>query len=97
LNTRTYLAIFLIATSIAIGTTASIANPAFAKKDSAHDGLEKADNNIHENAPQNDVTIHEGLCQGGHSTDALDDLNGGQNGCDFPAITDPGNSDGHHK
>jgi hypothetical protein len=71
----------------------------FTKQLNRH-GLEKADNNIHENAPQNDVTIHEGLCQGGHSTDALDDLNPtpGENGCENEnIISDPGNSDGHHK
>jgi hypothetical protein len=94
LNTKTYLAIFLIAASISV-TTTSMATTAFAEKDSAHDGLEKADSNIHENAPQNDVTIHEGMCQGGHSTDTLDTL-GGCDGADSP-ITDPGNSDGHHK
>jgi hypothetical protein len=95
LNSRTILAISLIALSIAIGTTTSITNPAFAAKDSAHDGLEKADQNIHENAPQNDVTIHEGMCQGGHSTDTLDTL-GGCDGAGSP-ITDPGESDDHRQ
>lgn len=50
--------------------------PALAEKSSGSNGLEKVDDNIHENAPDNDVTFHEGLCQGGHSTEALDNLGG---------------------
>jgi hypothetical protein len=86
MKTHRYLAIFLIATSIAIGTV-SIATPALAEKGSGSNGLEKADDNVHENAPDNDVTFHEGLCEGGHSTEALDDLGG----CNI--LSDPGESD----
>ncbi|HYZ58120.1 MAG TPA: hypothetical protein VE544_00580 [Nitrososphaeraceae archaeon] len=37
---------------------------------------------------EQDVRFHEGTCQGGHSTDVLDEEFGG---CD--ALGDPGNSD----
>jgi hypothetical protein len=101
LNTRTYLAIFLIATSIALGTTTSIATPVSADKNSGRDnGLDKeADENVHNNVPGGlggdiDKKFHEGLCQADISTDALDEATNGA-GCD--ALTDPGNSDGHHK
>jgi hypothetical protein len=100
LNTRTYLTIFLIATSIAIGTV-SIATPVSADKNSGRDnGLDKeADENVHNNVPGGlggdiDKKFHEGLCQADISTDALDEATHGA-GCD--ALTDPGNSDGHHK
>ena len=83
-----------IVSGLVIGTASIIslvvAQP---KKDNAQDGLNKADDNVHENAPQNDVTFHEGLCQGGHSTDVLDQITDGE-GCNAnPPITDPGNSD----
>jgi hypothetical protein len=97
LNRKTYLAIFLIATSIAIGATTSLATQASAEKPDIT-GLEKADRNIHENTgstPENpsdqDIRFHEGTCQGGHTTEALEGLGG----CDV--LSDPGNSDGHHK
>jgi hypothetical protein len=97
LNTRTYLAIFLIATSIAIGTV-SIATPVSADKNSGRDnGLDKkADDNVHDNVPGGlggdiDKKFHEGLCQGGLSTDDLDEIGG------CGVLSDPGNSDGHHK
>jgi hypothetical protein len=94
LNTRTYLAIFLIATSIAIGTTTSLAIPAFADKDNADKGLEEADENIHENTgppvpSDQDIRFHEGTCKGGHTTDALEGLGG----CD--ELSEPGESENH--
>jgi hypothetical protein len=94
LNTKTYLAIFLIATSMAVATT-SLATTASADKSSGSNGLDKADKNVHENTPggftgSQDIHFHEGTCQGGHPVDI-------PGGCDNPAITDPGNSDGHHK
>jgi hypothetical protein len=97
LNTRTYLAIFLIATSIAIGATTSIATPAFAGKSSGDNGLTKADKNIHDNtgglgSPQ-DINHHEGTCQGGHQF-TTPEVPGG---CDNAVITDPGNSDDHRQ
>ena len=94
LNARTYLAIFLIATSIAVATT-SIATQASAEKPDIT-GLEKADRNIHENTgstPDNpskqDLKFHEGTCQGGHTTEALEGLGG----CDI--LPEPGNSGDH--
>lgn len=87
------MAIFLIATSIAVVTT-SVGTPAFADK--ARKGLDKADENVHEHlgtGTEGDVRFHEGLCQGGHSTTVLDSING----CDNPIITDPGKSDDHRQ
>ena len=97
LNTRTYLAIFLIATSIGVATT-SIATPVLAAKDPdpARGGLDKADENVHDHlgtGTEGDVRFHEGLCQGGHSTTVLDSIGG----CDNPIITDPGKSDDHRQ
>jgi hypothetical protein len=69
LNTRTYFAIFLIATSIAIATV-SLA-PAFADKAPDHpgyNGLDKADSAIHEHQGANsktDQNFHKGTCSGG--------------------------------
>ena len=94
MHTRSALAIFLIATSITIGTTASIATTAFADKSSGSNGLEKADQNIHDHfggLSDKDVKWHEGICQGGHSTKALDALGG----CDI--LGDPGKSDDHRQ
>jgi hypothetical protein len=56
-------------------------------EDPASKGLEEADDNVHENAPDQDIEFHEGTCQGGHTTEALEDLGG----CDI--LSDPGNSD----
>lgn len=93
MNTRTILAIFLIATSIAIGTITSITTPALADKPDKT-GLEKADQNIHENTgppvpSDQDIRFHEGTCQGGHTTEALEGLGG----CD--ALSGPGESENH--
>jgi hypothetical protein len=76
--------------------TTSLATPAFAKKDSARGGLDKADEKVHEHlgtGTEGDVRFHEGLCEGGHSTTVLDSIGG----CDNPIITDPGKSDTHRK
>ncbi|HEY6657046.1 MAG TPA: hypothetical protein VIZ62_00825 [Nitrososphaeraceae archaeon] len=94
---RTYLALFLVATSIAIGTTTSIATTAFADKSSGSNGLEKADKLIHDHfggLSDKDVKWHEGICQGEHSTKALDEAT---NGAGCSALGDPGNSDDHRK
>jgi hypothetical protein len=88
-----YLAIFLIAASIAIGTTSSIATPALADKSSGDNGLDKADQKIHDNtgfASPQDIRHHEGTCQGGHEVHIPE-------GCDNALITDPGNSDDHRQ
>jgi hypothetical protein len=81
-------AMLAIVVGLVIGTTSMI-NPVAADKDNAREGLDRADENVHENAPENDVTYHEGQCQGGHSSTVLDSLGG----CDADIITDPGNSD----
>jgi hypothetical protein len=91
LNTRTYLAIFLIATAIAVATT-SISTQASADKPDIT-GLDKADQNIHDNtgfASPQDIRHHEGTCQGGHEVNI-------PNGCNNDLITDPGNSDDHRQ
>jgi len=94
LKTRTYLALFLIAASIATGTTNSIATPVLAGKSSGDNGLTNADENIHDNTPggfagQQDINHHEGTCQGGHQF-TNPQVPGG---CDNAVITDPGKSD----
>jgi hypothetical protein len=93
LNTQMYLAIFLIATSIAIGTTTSIATQASAEKPDKT-GLDKADEKVHETpggfAGKQDLKFHEGTCQGGHEVDIPE-------GCNNDLITDPGNSDDHRQ
>lgn len=87
MNTRTYLAIFLIASSIAVGI-ASVALPVSAE-DPARGGLDKADENVHDTPGgllgDIDKRFHEGICQGGHSTTIVDRELGG---CD--AIKEPG-------
>jgi hypothetical protein len=83
MNYLAKFAILAIVAGLVVGTT-NMKNPVAAvksDKDHAQDGLNKADDNVHENAPQNDVTFHEGLCQGGHSTDVLDEITDGE-GCD---------------
>ena len=103
-----YLAKFAMLALIAglvIGTTNMI-NPVAAVKSDMHhaqDGLNRADENIHENTDSSpppgelsdqDVAFHEGICQGDHSTDVLDEITDGE-GCD--ALGDPGNSDDHRQ
>jgi hypothetical protein len=90
---RSVIAIFVIAASIAIGTTTSMATPALADKSSGDEhGLDTADQKIHENGPgfgsQGDIRHHEGTCQGGHTVDI-------PQGCDNPLITGPGESENH--
>ena len=90
---RSAIAIFVIAASISIGTTTSIANPAFAAKSSGDEhGLDTADQKIHDNGPgfgsQGDIRHHEGTCQGGHTVDIPD-------GCNNDLITGPGDSENH--
>jgi len=98
LNTRTYLAIFLIATSIAMATLSltSVASADKGDKSHADDGLNNADVKVHEgtgstpdNPSDQDIRFHEGTCKGGHTTDVLESIGG----CD--ALSEPGNSDNH--
>jgi hypothetical protein len=88
---KTVLAIFAIAASMVTATTTMFV-PALAAKDSGSIGLEKADPKVHENTPggpvgQQDVNFHVGLCQGGHSTAALEQAFPG--GCSNPEIPSP--------
>jgi hypothetical protein len=67
-------------------TAVSTTPAASADKTSGSNGLETADVNVHENTPggpvgQQDINFHTGLCQGGHSTKALEQVTGGV-GCD---------------
>ena len=77
--------------------SSSLVMPASAGKDNAQDGLNNADEKVHENTDstpddlsEQDIRFHEGICQGGHSTDVLDEITGGE-GCG--ALGDPGKSD----
>lgn len=93
MKSQTLLAIFLMATSIAI-VIVSTADPILADKSSGQNGLDKADENVHDTpggfAGDQDIGFHEGTCQGGHPVDIPD-------GCDNDLITDPGNSDDKRK
>lgn len=91
MNAKTILAIFFIAGSIAIVSTTSMTTVAFPDKSSGENGLNKADDNIHDNTPggfagHQDIVHHEGTCHGRHDVHIPD-------GCDNPLITDPGKSD----
>jgi|Tabmets5t2r1_1033131.scaffolds.fasta_scaffold12120_2 hypothetical protein len=75
---------FIVLALGTIGTTAT----AFAQPEEP--GIETADEKVHENTgagSEQDLRFHEGLCQGGITTEALEDLGG----CDV--LTAPGNSD----
>jgi hypothetical protein len=88
------LVIGAIAIAMVVAGSSSVI-PASADKESAQDGLNNADENVHDNTgplSKQDFAFHEGICQGGHSTDVLDEVTGGE-GCDSDAISDPGNSD----
>lgn len=91
MDTKNALAIFVIAAAMVIAMI-PMAIPASADKSDAQDGLNEADNKIHENTgppvpSDEDIRFHEGTCKGGHTTDALEGLGG----CDV--LTEPGNSD----
>ena len=79
--------------------SSSLVLPASAGKDNAQGGLNNADENVHDNTgdlSKQDFAFHEGICQGGHTTDVLDDVTEGE-GCDSDAITDPGKSDNNRQ
>ena len=84
LSPRTIAAIGAAVLSLAIASmilqTAAFAQP----------GIEIADENVHENTggvSHQDIVFHEGLCQAGITTEALENLGG----CDI--LTPPGNSE----
>lgn len=93
MKTHRFWAIFLIATSIAVGIP-SLGTAAFADKSDASKGTEVADPKVHENTgstPEDpsdqDIRFHEGMCQGDLTTEVLESIGG----CD--ALSDPGESD----
>jgi len=65
LNTRTYVAIFLIVASIGIATVSFA--PVFADKSSGQQGVDKADDAIHASPgfDKADPGFHKGTCSGG--------------------------------
>jgi hypothetical protein len=89
MDTKMHLPIFVFAAAMVIATV-SMAIPALADKDSSSEGVEKADDKVHENTgpvSDQDVRFHEGLCEAGITTEALEDLGG----CDI--LTPPGESE----
>ena len=96
MNTKNVLGILIIAAATVIAMI-PIAIPASADKSSASNGLDgegRADDNVHDNTgplSDQDFRFHEGLCQGGHSTDVLDGLGG----CDI--LDPPGDSKDHRQ
>ena len=96
-------AVLLAAAALTITTTTTSLPIASAqdKKENAQDGLNRADEKVHENTDseigdlsEQDIRFHEGTCQGGHSTDVLDSITGG--GCPTEGF-DPGESDEHRQ
>jgi hypothetical protein len=82
-------AIFILVVIATLGV-AAVPYAAYGSVDLASNGLEIADEKVHENTgavSDQDVRFHEDLCQGGHTTEALEGLGG----CDV--LTDPGESD----
>jgi hypothetical protein len=92
MDTKNALAILVIATSLAIAIVPMVTQ-ASADKNDADEGLETADEEVHDNTgglgSGPDLKFHEGTCQGGHTTDALENLGG----CDI--LPEPGESGEH--
>ena len=68
MQTKTALAMVLIAASMAIALASVIAHPALADKSSGQQGVDTADAAIHEHQGPNsntDQRFHFGTCQGG--------------------------------
>ena len=80
-----------IAAMLGIGLISMVTPVVLADKESGDNGLDKSDEKVHENTPggfagKQDLSYHEGACQGGHEVNIPE-------GCDNDLITDPGNSD----
>jgi hypothetical protein len=94
-RTMNLLGIFVIGAALASATVflVSLPNPAAADKGGEcrdDNGFERADCEVHENTgpvSDQDINFHEGTCQGGHTSEALEGLGG----CEI--LTPPGNSD----
>ena len=85
MNSNVKLAALFVA---ALGTIGTAATAAFAQPEPP--GIERADVNVHENTgpvSHQDIVFHEGLCQAGITTEALEGLGG----CEI--LTSPGQSD----
>jgi hypothetical protein len=88
MNIKTMLIASLSAVMLAALITISISSPAALaqKSNNQHGsiGLEVADEKVHHTpggfTGQQDVNFHTGICQGGHSTEALDLAAGGCGG-----------------
>lgn len=67
MNTKlVFLALAVSALAIAATSVLNTATPAFADKSSGDQGVDQADESIHENAPSDtDPKFHEGTCSGG--------------------------------
>jgi hypothetical protein len=81
MNSYVIMAVATITLVATIGIPMTTA--AFAQEDPARGGLDQADRNVHDRTGLGgdvDTRFHEGLCQGGHSTTAVDTLLGG---CSF--------------
>ncbi len=92
------VAIFVLIAAIvtAIITIPTLSPAALADKnhECSGSGFERADCNVHSNTgplSKQDFRFHEGTCQGGHTTKALESIGG----CD--AVSKPGNSDTHRQ
>ena len=80
MSVKIAIAIFATLASIMIAIT-TVSVPASADKSSGSNGLEKADQNVHNNTPggfggQQDLNFHVGTCNGGHTTAALNSIGG---------------------
>ncbi len=81
MNSYVIMAIATMTLVVTVGITTTTA--AFAQ-DPAREGLDRADENVHEGTDstpedlsEQDIRFHEGTCQGGHSTTVLDTEFGG--------------------
>ena len=70
MNSNMKLATLIVVALGSLGTTA----PAFAQ--TFNPGVEIADELVHEFAPEADIIFHQGLCQAGITTEALEELGG---------------------
>ena len=80
MSVKIAIAIFATLASIMTAIT-TVSVPASADKSSGSNGLEKADQNVHNNTPggfggQQDLNFHVGTCNGGHTTAALNSIGG---------------------
>jgi hypothetical protein len=86
MNRITTFGIVAIIATLVIGTTHMTAPASAQGECQGQQGFERGDCQVHEATPQGqvgsfqDFRFHEGTCQGGHSTQALEEATGGA-GC----------------